>query len=80
MKTTIIYLVCNTCMRKHRIIFLNNNLVDYILKIILAHEIGHDTYHRNLAKTVLKELILLNMKNDTEYVANAFGSLRMLLR
>jgi len=51
-------------MWKHRIIFLNNNLVDYILKIILAHEIGHDTYHRNLAKTVLKELILLNMKND----------------
>ena len=59
---------------KHRIIFLNNNLDDYMLQIVLGHEIGHDTYHRDLAVTGLKEFTLFNMKNDTEYVANAFAA------
>lgn len=30
--------------------------------------------HRTLATTSLKEFTLFNMKNDTEYVANAFGA------
>ncbi len=63
-----------TCRWKHRIIFLNNNLDDYMLQMVLAHEIGHDTFHRDLAVTGLKEFTLFNMKNDTEYVANAFGA------
>lgn len=59
---------------KQRIILLNNNLDDYLRQMVLAHEIGHDTYHRDLAETGLKEFTLFNMKNDTEYVANAFAS------
>lgn len=42
--------------------------------MVLAHEIGHDIYHRDLAKNGLKEFTLFNMKNDTEYVANAFAA------
>lgn len=59
---------------KQRIVLLNNNLDDYLRHMVLAHEIGHDTYHRDLAETGLKEFTLFNMKNDTEYVANAFAA------
>lgn len=59
---------------KQRIILLNNNLDDYLRQMVLGHEIGHDIYHRDLAETGLKEFTLFNMKNDTEYVANAFAA------
>jgi len=41
---------------------------------VLAHEIGHDIFHRNLASNGLKEFELFDMKNTTEYEANIFGS------
>lgn len=63
-----------TCRWKQRIIFLNSSLDYYLRQMVLAHEIGHDTFHRDLAETGLKEFTLFNMKNDTEYVANAFGA------
>lgn len=63
-----------TCRWKQRIIFLNSGLDDYLRQMVLAHEIGHDTYHRDLAENGLKEFTLFNMKNDTEYIANAFGA------
>lgn len=63
-----------TCRWKHRIIVLNNNLDDSLRQMVLAHEIGHDTYHRDLAVGGLKEFTLFNMKNDTEYIANAFAA------
>ncbi|HBB27878.1 MAG TPA: toxin [Clostridiales bacterium] len=59
---------------KHRMIFLNSNLEDYMLQMVLAHEIGHDIFHRNLASNGLKEFELFDMKNTTEYEANIFGS------
>lgn len=59
---------------KQRIVLLNNSLDNYLCQMVLAHEIGHDTYHRDLAETGLKEFTLFNMKNDTEYVANAFAA------
>ena len=62
-----------TCRWKTRIIFLNNNLDDYMKQMVLAHEIGHDVFHRDLAVGGLREFTLFKMKNDTEYVANAFG-------
>ena len=63
-----------TCKWKHRMIFLNNNLEDYMLQLVLAHEIGHDIFHRSLASDGLKEFALFNLKNITEYEANAFAS------
>lgn len=59
---------------KHRIIILNNNLDHHWVQMVVGHEIGHDAYHRDLAETGLKEFTLFNMKNDTEYVANAFAA------
>lgn len=59
---------------KQRIIFINNNLDDHMRQIVLAHEIGHDIFHRNLASNGLKEFELFYMKNTTEYEANIFGS------
>ena len=58
---------------KHRIIFLNSRLDDFDLQMVCGHEVGHDLFHRELAKEdALKEFILFNMKNSTEYEANAF--------
>lgn len=58
---------------KHRLMFLNSRLDDYDLQMVCGHEIGHDIFHRELAKEdALKEFILFNMKNSMEYEANAF--------
>lgn len=58
---------------KHRLIFLNSRLDDYDLQMVCGHEIGHDLFHRELAKEdALKEFVLFNMKNSAEYEANAF--------
>lgn len=59
---------------KQRIIFINNNLDEHMRQMVLAHEIGHDIFHRNLASNGLKEFELFDMKNTTEYEANIFGS------
>jgi Zn-dependent peptidase ImmA (M78 family) len=59
---------------KHRIIFLNNSLEDYMLQMVLAHEIGHDQMHRVLAEMGLKEFTLFDMRSITEYEANAFAA------
>ncbi|HCX63303.1 MAG TPA: toxin-antitoxin system toxin subunit [Clostridiales bacterium] len=63
-----------TCKWKHRMIFLNNNLEDHMLQMVLAHEIGHDIFHKDLASEGLKEFALFNLKNITEYEANAFAA------
>jgi len=63
-----------TCKWKHRMIFLNSNLEDHMLQMVLAHEIGHDIFHRDLASEGLKEFALFNLKNITEYEANAFAA------
>ncbi len=62
---------------KHRMIFLNARLEAYMKKMVLAHEIGHDQEHRDKAKVTangLQEFTLFNMKDTTEYEANAFAS------
>ena len=60
---------------KHRIIILNSKLDEYMEQMVLAHEIGHDRRHRDLAKdSGLREFVLFNMKDNTEYEANAFAS------
>lgn len=59
----------------HRMMFLNPRMESYLLQMVAAHEIGHDARHRNLAKMDgLREFVLFNMKDTTEYEANAFGS------
>lgn len=61
----------------HRLIFLNPRLDHYMKKMVMAHEIGHDQEHRELAKASksgLQEFTLFNMRDTTEYEANAFAS------
>lgn len=59
----------------HRMMFLNPKMDAYLTQMVAAHEIGHDARHRKLAKqNGLKEFVLFNMKDNTEYEANAFGA------
>lgn len=60
---------------KHRIILLNDKMDEVMARMVCAHELGHDTLHRDLAKgDGLKEFVLFNMKDTTEYEANAFAA------
>ena len=60
---------------KHRLMFLNSKMDNYLKQMVAAHELGHDAMHRELAKSNgMKEFVLFNMKDNTEYEANAFGS------
>lgn len=63
------------CQQKHRLIFLNGRLDEIWLAMVLAHEIGHDQLHRDLARHgAMKEFQLFRIKDTTEYEANAFGA------
>ena len=60
---------------KHRVIFLNDRMDLYLTKMVCGHELGHDIYHRPLAKEGgMREFELFRMKNSTEYEANAFAA------
>lgn len=61
---------------RHRMIFLNARLQGYLKQMVIAHELGHDQRHRDIAKAgqPLKEFSLFMMKDTTEYEANAFAS------
>ena len=61
----------------HRLIFLNPRMDHYLRQMVIAHELGHDSEHRERAKASadgLKEFTLFQMKDTTEYEANAFAS------
>lgn len=61
---------------RKRFIIINIEMDDYLTQMVVAHEIGHDYLHRELAKgEALKEFELFRMqKNTTEYEANAFAA------
>ena len=61
---------------KHRIIIYSSKIESYLKKMVLAHELGHDRRHRDIAKAgqPLKEFSLFRMTDITEYEANAFAS------
>ena len=60
---------------KHRVMFLNNRMDEYLTQMVAGHEMGHDIYHRDLAKGEgLKEFELFRMQSSTEYEANAFAA------
>lgn len=59
----------------HRLMFLNSKMGSHLTQMVAAHEIGHDACHRSLAKTNgMREFTMFNMKDNTEYEANAFAS------
>lgn len=57
--------------RRNRFIFLNKELSDKMLRIVCAHELGHDQLHRKLAQAnCLHEFMLYDMTTRPEYEAN----------
>lgn len=65
-----------TYQQKERHILLNANMDDILMNMVCAHEIGHDTLHREKAKgkSVLSEFVLFDMRTAVEYEANAFAA------
>ena len=60
---------------RNRFIILNGNLDDVWQRMVLAHEIGHDQMHRELAKQQqMQEFELFRLNSRTEYEANAFAA------
>ncbi|MCL2638079.1 MAG: ImmA/IrrE family metallo-endopeptidase [Oscillospiraceae bacterium] len=60
---------------KNRFIFVNSNLDEYERRVIIAHELGHDALHRELAEAgALPEFTLYDMKTRPEYEANVFAA------
>ena len=60
---------------KQRAMFLNNKMDEYLKLMVAGHELGHDVYHRDLAKGKgMQEFELFRMQSSTEYEANAFAA------
>ena len=61
---------------KHRMIFISDKLDHYLEQMVIAHEIGHDIRHRELAaRCGMQEFSLFRMNNSiTEYEANVFAA------
>lgn len=63
-----------TYMIRNRIIILNSKLGEYQKIMVLAHEIGHDRFHKKYAQTGLQEYQIFDMRSSMEYDANAFAA------
>ena len=65
-----------TYQQKERHILLNANMDDILMQMVCAHEIGHDTLHREQAKgkSALSEFVLFDMRTAMGYEANAFAA------
>ena len=62
---------------RNRFVFLNENLPQTAQRIVLLHELGHDSLHRGEATRLggFKEFNIFNMAdNRMEYEANVFAS------
>ncbi len=64
-----------TVVKRKRAIVLNNRLPEVMIRMVVAHEIGHDVLHRAEAKQgVMQEFALFDMKSKLEYEANVFAA------
>ena len=61
--------------KRRRIIIINGNLDPHIKNIVIAHELGHDRLHRDLASNrVVHDVMLYDMTARPEYEANMFAA------
>ena len=59
----------------NRFVVLNTSLTETLSRVILAHEIGHDILHMDIAKNGgLKEATFFDMKSKPEMEANVFAA------
>lgn len=59
--------------RKSRYIIINETLDETTARIVAAHELGHDTLHRTLAREGMREKTLFLDNDKTERQANLFA-------
>lgn len=63
---------CYMYIKRHKCIFLNENLQEHELKLVMAHELGHAILHpRENCYFIKNKTFLLNSKNEIE--ANKFA-------
>ena len=61
--------------RRNRFIVITTNISSRDQRLVCAHELGHDQFHRELAKcAALQEFMLYDMRSRPEYEANIFAS------
>ena len=64
-----------TVIERNRFIFLNSNMEEYMMRMVLAHELGHDTFHRHLTRNApFKEYQIFDITSQAEYEANIFAA------
>ena len=63
-----------TYRHKERHILLNSKMEEMVMQMVCGHEIGHDVFHRDLAKgnNSLPEFVLFDMRSKPEY--EGFGA------
>ncbi len=61
--------------KRNRFIFYNPYVDELMQKMVVAHELGHDILHRDIAtETPFQEWALFDVRSITEYEANIFAS------
>lgn len=63
---------CYLFLKNHRYIFLNQNLSDHDMKLVMAHELGHAILHRKQNCYFIRHKTLL-LNSKTEIEANKFA-------
>lgn len=68
-----------TIFNRVRYILINENLPEELQRIVCAHELGHDMFHRKIAMSkALQEFVIYDMKDKPEYEANCFAASLLL--
>ena len=62
------------CENGERYVVVNSGLDDMLKKVVCAHELGHDTLHRELSVGGIREGTLFLDTNKTEREANFFAA------
>lgn len=59
---------------RNRFVFYNPFVDERIINMVLAHELGHDLYHRSELKNGIAEYELFDIRTDMELEANIFAA------
>lgn len=64
-----------TVIKRYRFVVVNSECDYRTQKIVCAHELGHDLFHRKFASdNSLREFMIYDMSSRPEYEANVFAS------
>ena len=60
--------------KRNRFVFYNPYVDDRIINMVLAHELGHDLYHKEQVKLGAAEYELFDINTEMEIEANIFAA------